>query len=642
VLDKTREKTLRQNTLAIAAWFLAASLLLGGGAMAETLDQGAQAALDNQDTALAISCLERAIGTDPSYHYNYHVLGLIAFNREDYRKARDYFQTALDKKKKYYESLYYLGQCQLLLGDLDKAEASFSEGLKKARGMKDRFEYGMGLLYSARQKYQEADRSLRRAIAADSMRSEYHIALGDVNFYNGVPALAVSEYETALSLDTAGTEVYFHWAEACLEMRDYTCAIEKLRIVLTRDSTHAPAWNRAGGIYFKAALSTRDREERQQRFMEAIGSYQRYIQLTDKAPDSSSVRTYLETAMAYENIFRYEEAVANFEKVLAIPYEPRDIYFHYGKSLWGIKNYEKAAEMLLKHEAWAATQSGSNASRVDADEFNKILGDCFFYGQNRQYSRAVQYYERSIEANPNQPRLLQNMAVALHTLERYGEAMHYYELRIATGIDSTSAVIYKNASSCALRIAGDEFANGMQSEEIPVEDQAADAPTVDTFINPALNYYQVAVDYMNKYLEFVPTDTATVERLANTYLYQLQDCVNGVAACERVLALNPNNCQAKKSLGFAYFMGSICNKDLSKTLRYMLQAYDCLSAKGPCTDVALVKWIAQAYHLRAVAGTNDANSDYKNAFEWYGKVLKCDPSDVEAKKGKDDTQFEFN
>ena len=634
------EKALKQNTLASALWFLAALLLLGPAATAETIDQGVQIALDNHDTTLAISRLEQAISTDPTYHYNYHLLGLIAFDREDYIKARDYFRTAFDKKKKFYESLYYLGQCQLLLGDLDGAEASFREGLKKSREMKDRFEYGMGLVYTAQKNYQEADRSLRRALAADSTRAEYHIALGDVNFYNGVPSLAASEYQTAQGLDTAGTEVYFHWAEACLEMKDYPCAMEKLRIVLTRDSTHAPAWNRAGGIYFKAGLSTRGREDRQQRFMEAIGSYERYIQLTNRQPDSSSVRTYFEIAMAYENIYRYEEAVANFERVLAIPYEPRDIYFHYGKSLWGIKNYEKAAEMLLRHQQWAATLGETNGSRVDSDEFNKILGDCYFYAQPKQYSKAVECYQRSLDANPDQPRVLQNVAVALHTLERYGEAMRYYELRIAAGLDSTTANIYKNASLCALRIAGDET-GGMQEEEVLDEDQA-DAATVDTFINPGLNYYQVAADYMNRYLEYVPTDTGTVERLANTYLYQLQDCANGVAACERVLALDPNNCQAKKSLGFAYFMGDICGKDLSKTLRYMLQAYDCVSAKGPCADIALVKWIAQAYHLRAVAGTNDANSDYKNAFEWYGKVLKCDPNDAEAKKGKDDTQFEFN
>jgi tetratricopeptide (TPR) repeat protein len=635
------EKTLRQNTLAVALGAVASIMFLSVGTEAETLDQGAQTALDSHDTTLAISLIEKAIGTDPTYHYSYHVLGLIAYNREDYNKARGYFQTALEKKKKFYESLYFLGQCQLQLGDLDGAEASFQEGLKKAREIKDRFEYGMGLLFTARKNYADADRSIRRAISADSMVAEYHIALGDVNFFNGVPALAASEYEVAQGLDTAGTEVYFHWAEACLEMKDYNCAIEKLRIVLTRDSTHAPAWNRAGGIYFKAALSTRVREDRQQRFMEAIGSYERFLQLTSKSPDSSSVRTYFETAMAYENIFRYEEAVANFEKVLAIPYEPRDIYFHYGKSLWGIKSYEKAAEMLLRHETWAAAQTESNESRVDADELNKLLGDCYFYSENKQYSRAVPYYQRSIEANPDQPRILQNLAVALHTLERFGEAMHYYQLRIAAGLDSASANIYKNASSCALRIAGDKTGNGVEDEELPDEDPA-DTTTVNTFVDPNVNYYQVAVEYMTKYLDFVPADTATAERLASTYLYQLQDCANGVAACERLLTLDPNNCLAKRSLGFAYFMGSICAKDLTKTLRYMLQAYECLSAKGPCSDVPLVMWIAQAYHLRAAAGTADANSDFKNAFEWYGKVLKCEPNNADAQKGKDDTQFEFN
>jgi len=632
------EKTLRQNILAVTLSFFATLVVLVAGVVAETLDQGIQAALDNRDTALAISLLERQIQTDPTYHYNYHVLGQIYYNRENYQRAHDNFRAALEKKKKHYESLYYLGRCQLQLGDLDGAEESFSEGLKKARDMKDRFEYGMGLLYMARKEYPEADRSLYRAIALNSTIAEYHIALGDVNFLQGVAPVAAAQYEIAHALDTAGTDVFFHWAEACLEMRDYTCALEKLRIVLSRDSAFAPAWNKAGGIYFKAALSTREREDRQQRFMDAIGSYERFIQLANVQPDSSNVRAFFESGLAYYNLYRYEEAVAYFEKVLAIPYEPRDIYFFFGKSLWGIRDFDRAAEMLLEHDNWLARLGETNGTRVDRAEYYKLLGDCYFYNQNRQYSNAVRYYKQSLQIDSNQTRLLQNVAVALHTLERYGEAMHYYDLRIAQSIDSSSASIYRNASLCALKIAGNGSAV-MGEEMIDEED---DAGVADTFINPELNYYSVAVDYMTRFLEFVPNDTGTVERLSNTYLYQLQDCANGVAASERLLALDPNNCQAKKSIGFAYFLGNICGKDLNKTLRYLLQAYDCFSAQGPCTDAVLVKWIAQAYHLRATAGSGDSNSDYKNAFEWYGKVLKCEPNDAEAKKGRDDTQFEFN
>ncbi len=634
------EKALKQNILATALWSAAAFILLTAVGSTETLDQTAQAALDAGDTAVAITRIEAAIKTDPAYHYNYHVLGLIFYKREDIRKARDYFAQAVEKKKKAFESVYYLGLCQLQLEDLVGAEKTLVDGLKKApREMTVQFEYATGLLYMAQKNYPEADRSLRRALAKDSTRADYHIALGDVNLYQGVPALAVSEYEIAHRLDTAGAEVYFHWAEACLENKDYTCALDKLRIVLTRDSTFAPAWNRAGGIYFKAALSSRGREERMQRFGEAIGSYKRFMELTSAKADSSTVRAFFETAMAYNNIYRYEDAIPFFEQVLAIPYEPRDIYFQFGKALWGMKQYDRAAEMLEKHITWAAGQNEKNASRVDQAELYKIFGDCRFYTQPKRYSDAVRYYKLSLEADSNQPRVLQNVALALHTLERYGEAMHYYDLRIAAGVDSSTANIVKNASLCALKIAGDESAN-IQEELIP-EDTVGQGATVDTFVSKTLNYYQVSADLMVKYLEMMPNDTATVERLSNTYLYQLRDCTNGVAACERVLSLDPKNCQAKKSIGFAYFMGDICNKDLSKTLKYLLQAYECYAAKGT-SDATLTKWIAQAYHLRAATGGSESNSDFKNAFEWYGKVLKLNPNDAEAKKGWEDTQFEFN
>jgi hypothetical protein len=90
------------------------------------------------------------------------VLGLIAYKREDMRKVRDYFTQVVEKKKKAYESLYYLGMCQLSLEDLVGAEKSLGEGLKKAREMQDQFEYAMGLLYLEQKNYPEADRSIAR------------------------------------------------------------------------------------------------------------------------------------------------------------------------------------------------------------------------------------------------------------------------------------------------------------------------------------------------------------------------------------------------------------------------------------------------------------------------------------------------
>ena len=54
-------------------------------------------------------------------------------------------------------------------------------------------------------------------------------------------------------------------------------------------------------------------------------------------------------------------------------------------------------------------------------------------------------------------------------------------------------------------------------------------------------------------------------------------------------------------------------------------------------------WVAQAYHLRAVDTKDVAASkaDYKAAFDWYNKVLKVDANNAEAKKGVEQTAYEY-
>lgn len=627
---------MRQERITRILLTAAVALLLTVGLSAQDLEDNIEAALEQADTTLALKLLDADIETDPTYHYNYHVKGMIFYNRGQHQEAAEQFEMALDKKSNHYESLYYLGRSQLALGDIEAAQKSMREGLKEARDLKDWFENGTGLVLMAQEKYNEADVCFRRAISIDSTVGEYHLNLGDANFYNGVPAIARMEYEKAQRLDTADTEVYFHWAEACLELRDYTCAIEKLRIVLRRDSSHADAWNRAGSIYFKAARSSRSRSERKARFMDAIGSYKKYIELTGAEPDSSNVRVYFETAMAYSDIYGFEDAVEYFEKVLSIPYEPRDIYFYYGRALWGIRDYEKAADALLNHQEWVEQQGEDYSSSIDDAEFYQLLGDSYFYRDPKDFTTAIRYYKKSLEDDPHQKRVLQNVALAYHNLRSYAQALEYYDLRIAEGIDSNYISMYKNAGSCALALA-DRAENSGDELDMDLDMDMGMEEPVDT-----TDYYQLAINYMTEYLQYEPNDTSIVLRIANTYLYQKQDCANGVKYFERLLTLNPNSCLANKSLGFAYFGEGICTRNYTKALRYFNKAYDCIvAAEGACADFALVKWIAQAYHLRATNTEGNASADYKLANEWYSRALKCDPTDEECKKGYDDTVYEF-
>ncbi|MEW5995383.1 MAG: tetratricopeptide repeat protein, partial [Candidatus Zixiibacteriota bacterium] len=227
-------------------------------AFTEDIKPEIAAALQGADTAQAVQLLQQEIEIDKGYHLNYYVLGLIYANQMKTSRAKEMFKTALDKKSKHWESLYQLGLCYIALDQGDSAQKVMERGRKKAKkGMQHIFENGYGLTMLKKGDYQEAEKAFLKALIDHPDNAEYLINLGDAYFYQGVPSLAITYYKKAEELAPGSTEVYYHWAEACLEMRDYNCALEKLRLVLSRDSTFANAWMLAGGIYFNAALSTR-------------------------------------------------------------------------------------------------------------------------------------------------------------------------------------------------------------------------------------------------------------------------------------------------------------------------------------------------------------------------------------------------
>lgn len=603
--------------------------------------------LETGDTARAITFLNKQISLDPTFHLNYYTLGEIYRKQENLSLAIEQFSLALDKKSKHYESLYSQAICQLNLGQLDEAEKGMQKGLAKAKKMKTIFQNGYGLVLMGREQYNESLNYLLQAVNADSMNAEYHINVGDAYYYMEVPFSALIEYEKALALDTAGTEVYFHWAEACLETKDFKCALEKLRIVLVKDSTYVPAWRRAGEIYFKAAMSARTRKDREARFKDAIGAYRKYLSLSMVQPDSQSVRVFFELGMSYASINGFESAVEEFEKVLLIPFEPRDIYFYYGKSLTRNRDYPshyiKGSEMLKKHLDWVAEQDETYATRIKDWEIYQLLGDCYFYRKSKDFYTAVRNYKKSLEFRPEQKRLIQNIAIGLDRQHNYREALSYYSQRIEMGIDSSSSRYYRNAAYCALSIANADTDDEELEDELEEDaDDSDGGEESNELVDDAdVDYFQLGADYLEKYLEYSPDDEKVIRQLATTYYHNINNCENGVKWYGRLSEVDPSNCEANKWLGFAYF-GGLCTKNYGKALGYLKKANTCLTTAGE-TDLDIMIWVAQAHHLRAVA-TKDVKAskkDYKAAYDWYSKVVKVDATHAEAKKGVEQTIYEF-
>ena len=227
----------------IAFVIIAFCLLFPLNLSAQEIKEEISNLLNSGDTTRAITMLESEIKLDPSYEYNYLVLGDIYKKQKKYDLAKEQYQKSVDKNKKFFPGLYALSMIQLQQGDLDEAEKNLSNGLKKSKKLdKAMFHNGMAMLHMARGDYNDADSEIRKALIIDSTNAGFYVNLGDVNYHMQIYMLAIDNYAKALKLDTASLDVYFHWAEACLELKDYTCALDKLNIVLRKDSTHADAW----------------------------------------------------------------------------------------------------------------------------------------------------------------------------------------------------------------------------------------------------------------------------------------------------------------------------------------------------------------------------------------------------------------
>jgi tetratricopeptide (TPR) repeat protein len=609
----------------------------------QILKQEITNALQASDTVLAVDLLQKEIKLDPSFGFNYYTLGQIYANQGKLDLAEQQFQLSYEKGNKFFDGLYALGMVQLKLGKFDAAEKNFGEGLKKSKELKAQFHNGLGLTFIAKGDYNAADREMRQAIVLDSANAEFHINLGDANFMMKIYPLALTEYEKALQIDTASLEVYFHMAEACLELKDYTCALEKLKIVLRKDSTHAEAWMRAGGIYYKAARSTKNTEEMKQRFMETIGSYKKFIDLTTGKPDSTTGRAFYETGMAYLMIGGYDEAKQYFATVLGIPVEPKDIYFYNARAFHGLKEFDSAAVYYQKHLDWAENQGDNLKSSISDVELYRWLGEA--QESLKDYPNALIAYLKSLEYDSTQERVLYGTAVCHNFMQDYRNALIYYMKRIALGVDEKNWPIYYNAATSALYLSEKSSQQSGQSKPDTTTDSTGIAVGPDPLAGIELP--RLAAEYLEKVMEFKPDNAKAANMLASTYLYQLNDCPKATTLFEKVLTLEPDNCDAMKSLGYAGFAG-LCSKNYTRALDFLNKALSCLIKKNgsESSDINLLLWIAQTYHFRAVdkreaKQKDEAKIDFKAAFDWYNKVLKYEPNNKAAIEGRDQVRFEY-
>ncbi len=595
--------------------------------------------------------LKEKIAQNPKDPVNYFSLGKMYFDSSRYEEAKTQLELALNQKPDHDLSNYQLGLTLLKLGDLAGARATFLSRIEANESYKAEYNYGLGAVFLAEAKNAQqaegskelvdslagsADAKFRIAVAYDAYNPKFHLGLAEANFMRGAYGLAKDGYETALELSPGDNlEIINNFAETCYEVKDYTCALEQFGKVLKQDSLNVRAWRRVGSIYFGAATGAASADAATENYKNTIAAYRKYIELSDSRIDSSNAQVYYDLAESLAKLKGYPEAVANYELVLSIPVIPDEIYLDVARGYSIMQKWEKAIEYYELHAKWALEQGADYTASMSSIEIDKRIGEAY-YGL-KDNAAAIPYLQRSYAADTSQTRLLINIALGYHNQKKYLHAFPYYQRLLSSDLGEEIWKLYLNGAFCAMQLAKGEGKDKDLKDIIGV-------PLEPSGKLSSKGYYKIGLGWLEQVLVYQPGHERATSLLASTYLWELNDCQNGVLWYTKVNEINPNDCEALRSLGYAYF-GGICKKNYGKAISYLGKALKCLGG-DPCKAKEITLWTAQAYHTRAVDYSDakepeKARTAFKSAFDWYSKVLKCDPGNKDALQGKEDVEFEF-
>jgi tetratricopeptide (TPR) repeat protein len=190
---------------------------------------------------------------DPSLALAHYGQGEVLRRQGKCTEAIPLLAKATELDRKFPDAQLALGDCQLQLKQYDKANAAFSEGLKWGPKWRPRFLVALGTVESARDSLRAAGVYFTRAREEAPGDPDVRRSLGEFYMSRGTWALATSELQAALNLDTTDIELRFAYAQALNFAGDRNNeALEQYQLVAARDKEFAPGQLGLGTMLFRA------------------------------------------------------------------------------------------------------------------------------------------------------------------------------------------------------------------------------------------------------------------------------------------------------------------------------------------------------------------------------------------------------
>ena len=340
--------------------------------------------------------------------------GRVAFRSADYLQAEKHFSNALAWKGKYSDAHINLIKCLL---EQDKTEAAGIRLEKLIENFPDLAEsFALkGQIRVVEGEYEQALESLNTALKKDSLLSYAWFYRGVAHANLGNLDQAASDYLQAQQIDQTNTEALEAGARIFSKLEDFESAIQNYNLILEMDPSNTRAYLERAG--FKLKIGDLDN---------AISDYNKVIGI-----DASIADAYYNRGLCHARKEEYEKAIQDFTASAEMNHKVAGAHLNAGLAYLKLNDAGKAERELTKS--------------IEADtEKEHLYKSLHIMGvicmQKQEHDKALDYFNKSIEANDSFADAYYNRGIALGLLERYQEALE--DLTKSLELGKKSADVY--------------------------------------------------------------------------------------------------------------------------------------------------------------------------------------------------------
>ncbi|MCS6834926.1 MAG: tetratricopeptide repeat protein [Anaerolineae bacterium] len=447
--------------------------------------------------------------------------GYLAYKRFDYDAARVAYDQALSYDENFALAYLLRGVLAHDLGEDKAARADLDRAITLAPYLAEAYNY-RGLVSQSEVDYASAQSDFEAALA---IVPNYPSALNNLglNFnYQGDYQQAIIYYDRALAL-VEDSIYYNNRGLAHYYLRQYDRALADFGRATNLDNQNSDAFNNRGLVYYdqgdyQAALADFERAAALRetatnrynigqslrslgRHAEALGSYQRAIELDPTRPDY-----YVGLGLSYLNLDDYEQAIVNFDQAIVL--DPRDPLAHYwrGLAFYDLGDYQAALPSLQEavridpNNAFSQYYLGltynelrdySSALNALSISINLCESDCYFdyaaransHYQLGNYDSALVDLNTALQLQPDYAYALNLRGLIAYQRANYANAIR--DFSAAIDARANVAVYYENRADAYNSVgqAANALSDWNQALRLRAEDiQTRDLPADGVFV----------------------------------------------------------------------------------------------------------------------------------------------------------------